>query len=245
MRTETLNALLATLDDAFAQVPRPRSIDACPCCVDEAETATLLNTPREHLTAGQLWTYAHNATLTCGSEHDFRYFLPRILRLSLPEQHPMPCIEITFSHIGNLPWRTWPEAHALQEFFDALWNDVLTNHPPTLHPDELLCSLALAEGSVTQRLSSWSQLHTPAAIQNLAAFLAADHTNTANSGVKLKAGRLIPTNAFWDKDSKAHHELTTWLNNGPAAQATALAFTRTNDPDLLDLLAAIDTRLDI
>ncbi|MEC3917918.1 hypothetical protein [Nocardia sp. CDC160] len=243
MQTEKLNALLANLDDAFAQVPRPRSIDGCPCCVDEREIAPLLHTPREHLTAAQLSSYAHNATLTCGSEHDFRYFLPRILRLSLAAEHPMPCIEITFSHVGNLPWRTWPEADALLEFFDALWTDLLTNHPPILPADDLLCSLALAEGSITQRLSSWSQLPTPAAIQNLADFVGADDSNPVNCGIKLKSGRLIPTNAFWNKDSKPHLELTTWLNDGPATKATTLAFTRTNAPALLELLTAIDTRL--
>ncbi|MFE3195182.1 hypothetical protein ACFXHA_39695 [Nocardia sp. NPDC059240] len=238
MQTDKSNALLADLDDAFAQVPRPQSIDGCSCCVDEEEIATLLRTPREQLNAGQLWSYAQNATLTCGSELDFRYFLPRMIRLSLADQHPMPCIEIIFSHIGNLPWQAWPEAHALHEFFDALWCDVLTNHPPMLNTDDLLCSLSLAEGSVAHRLSSWSQLDTPAAIRNLA-----DFVDGVNCGVELNSGRLIPSNAFWDKDSEARYELITWLNDGPAAEATALAVTRTDDPELLRLLGAITTRL--
>ncbi|MGW4244572.1 hypothetical protein [Nocardia sp. NPDC004722] len=237
-----MNVLLARLDDAFAQVPRPRAIDGCSCCVDEKEIEVLLRTPREQLEAGQLCSYAHSVTLTCGSEHDFRYFLPRILRLSLADEHPMPCVEITFSHIGNLPWRNWPEADALQAFFDALWNDMLMNHPPMLDTDDLLCSLALAEGAVAQRLSSWERLDTPAAIRNLGDFVDADNTGTGG-GVRLKDGRLVPSNAFWDKDSEARAELISWLNDGPAAEAVGLAFARADDPELLELLAAIDARL--
>ena len=67
---------------AFADVPKPKSIDACPCCCDGKNIDTLLSVPLRELRAEDLASYAFSAFLTVGAKSDYLYYLPRILELS-------------------------------------------------------------------------------------------------------------------------------------------------------------------
>ena len=84
------NRVIQALEDVyrvFAALSKPREIEACPCCIDRLSLCTLLSTPLRELTPDQLSPYASSVLLTAGDEMDFRYFLPRMLEISLRDRH--------------------------------------------------------------------------------------------------------------------------------------------------------------
>jgi len=60
---------------AFSSQPKPKRIEACPCCVPADEYCALLETPLRKLTEEQLSAFASSLLLTAGSEDDLRWLL--------------------------------------------------------------------------------------------------------------------------------------------------------------------------
>ena len=101
--TDTVEQLYAV----FGNVPVPRQIDACPCCLLDTEVAVLLTTPLRDLTPEQLTSYASSVTMTVGSVDDFRYFLPRILEIVATERSWWPDVEVVFGILHRAKWQQW------------------------------------------------------------------------------------------------------------------------------------------
>jgi hypothetical protein len=81
--TEALDSVYQT----FSVKKPPRTIAACYCCIGQSEVDELLKTPLRRITSSQMSGYASSVFLTSGSELDFRYFLPRILEISIRDRH--------------------------------------------------------------------------------------------------------------------------------------------------------------
>lgn len=67
---------------AFQTLPSPEHIKGCGCssCVSSDELKSLKESDPKTLTADQLFGYVHDALSTVGSEADFTFYLPHIMR---------------------------------------------------------------------------------------------------------------------------------------------------------------------
>lgn len=170
---------------AFAGVLRPRKIEGCRCCIDDKEVWVLLSKPLREITAKELGPYAASALLTVGEPADYRYYLPRILEVSLTVPGWWPGFEVTGRAMRDAGWQCWSAAEvaALQALFMTLW-ELLIERGDVSALDSLLCGLAIAGAD----LRSW--LDRLAASPQAALLLYAQNAN------ELAEGRLA--NAFWD-----------------------------------------------
>ena len=116
--SEGINALYV----AFRDVPKPHSIEGCPCCIDHKGIGTLLSKPVRELTGRELASYSASAFLTVGGEADYLYFLPRILEIGCTAAGRWPDIEVTGRAIGETRPGKWPEKRkrALMEVLHAV-----------------------------------------------------------------------------------------------------------------------------
>jgi hypothetical protein len=85
MTNDQLRKTIDAVYAAFASVPKPLRIDGCACCVDENEVTVLLTKPLREISPSALSSYASSVFLTVGDKQDFRYFLPRILEISVSD----------------------------------------------------------------------------------------------------------------------------------------------------------------
>ncbi|GLZ14945.1 hypothetical protein Acsp04_51800 [Actinomadura sp. NBRC 104425] len=220
---------------AFADVPRPRAVAGCPCCVAPDEDRALLARPLRELGAADLRRYAAKAMTTWGAEEEFRYFAPRLLELAADDAFVWPSVEIVFGKLGMVPWTQWPQRAALEEFLAAFWARTLASHPSRPDAGTALCALTLAVSDVAPYLSGWERLDTGAAVRQL-------HDFTAD-GLRWRGGRVRLTNAEWDTNVPAYRQVVAWLTEGPALRAVQAAFERLDDEPTLELLLEIEYSL--
>ncbi|MBW0274046.1 hypothetical protein ATM97_32535 [Nocardia sp. MH4] len=227
---------LSALDEAFARVPAPASIAACPCCRHSGDYAILLRRRRRDLTGSDLGAYTYRALTTVGSATDFRYLAGRILQLSHTHDAAMPDLEVVYGKLGRAGWQSWPEAEAITAVMDALWRDQFTDGRPEVSIGTVLCALGSAQGTVAARLIEWGELAGHAGVQRLHEFV--------SQHCRRKGDVTVPSNAYWDKGSGDYGELVDWLNGGAALGAVVAAFERADDPNTLELLSEIHAVLD-
>ncbi|MFD4355287.1 hypothetical protein ACFWPX_22215 [Nocardia sp. NPDC058518] len=220
---------MVALDDAFAPVGPPAAIEACPCCRNPADYAVLLSTPRHQLTGTELGSFAFRALNTVGSVADLRYLTGRILQLLHTHDPQMPDMEVVYSKLRQAGWDSWPQADAVAEVVDALWRSTFAAANPGPGIAVVVCVVGAAESTIAARLVEWALLDSAPAVRNL-------HELVIH-GCRIEDGRLIPTNSYWDHGWMPFGELVDWLSNGPATDAVVAAFDRTEDLDLLELLA--------
>lgn len=103
----TLQTSIERLYAAFDSVPKPVKIDGCRCCIDDREVWTMLSTPLRELTTSQLSSYVSNFSTTVGSVTDFRYYLPRILELTVTGAWWGESLGPNLVEAG---WLAWPAA---------------------------------------------------------------------------------------------------------------------------------------
>lgn len=97
------------LEDLYVafHAEKPRAIEACPCCLSDAEIQILLTKPLRELTSCETSAYADSVTLTVGDPTDFRYFLPRILEIQRDSGvFGWPSIEVIFGHLRRADWQS-------------------------------------------------------------------------------------------------------------------------------------------
>ena len=112
---------------AFADVPKPRQIDGCPCCFNEDEIEILLARNIRDISPEELSTYASDALSTIGSVSDYLYFLPRILEITATNDSWWPDPDITAGKILGTDPSKWPvtRVNALKDFFGAVVRSLL------------------------------------------------------------------------------------------------------------------------
>lgn len=108
---ERLSAALNRLYAAFAHIPRPTAIEACPHCWTDRDTTTLLTpVPLREMTADMLRRYAAKALTTVGTEADFRFFVPRLLDIACTTGFDHPNLEILLDRLRLAEWTRWGPA---------------------------------------------------------------------------------------------------------------------------------------
>jgi len=95
--------------EVFANYRRPERIEGCPCCLTDSESKTLHEKKLRELTAEDLKEYTASVFLTVGGLADFKYYLPRILELSLEEELIYPYLGVVFERLKQADWQQWPE----------------------------------------------------------------------------------------------------------------------------------------
>jgi hypothetical protein len=127
----------------FADVPNPRSIDGCPCCIDGAQICHLVTTDLRDVSPEILGNYASCVFLTVGSLRDFLYLLPRILELSVTGQLLYPDPEVVAKKVKAAEIGDWtPDRRmAVLEAFDARFADSLEIEDSGHEINQWLCAI--------------------------------------------------------------------------------------------------------
>lgn len=164
----TLTHLRNALDRVYRAFDRPvpKAIEGCPCCIRKRNTDALLRTPLRELSGTTLWPYVSGAFLTVGAADDFRYFLPRILDVSIHDPGNMLDPEVVLGKLDLARWRSWPSAEqeAVEAFIDAWFDHALATDfsgaqqgdVASTDAEAVLCGAALAGmplGSWLRRLA--------------------------------------------------------------------------------------------
>jgi hypothetical protein len=187
---------------AFADVPKPRQIDACPHCINEEEIRTLLDTPLRKLSPDELSPYASSVFLTAGSEADFFYFLPRILEIETIGATWYPCPELIGRAIGTSQPKAWPAPRrdSLILFLTELIKHVVESHEYD-RIDEWMCGIAKMGLDVRPYLGLIAK--------SKAAVLAYFDDNAKCLGDR----RLC--NSFWEIPCAGHDAIVEWFYSDP------------------------------
>lgn len=224
---------------AFADVPHPRDLDGCPCCVGPDEGRPLLTRPLRTLAAAALARYAAKALSTWGGPEDFRYFAPRLLELAADDAFGRPDAEVVFIKLGQAGWRDWPHPQhdAVAAFLAAFWTRTLAAFPARPSAATALCALAGADADMGPFLDEWgSALASEPALRHL-------HTFVTEELIWRRGRPARLGNAFWDASSSPYQQVIAWLTGGPAAAAVGAAFARVEDETALGLLVEIEAGL--
>jgi hypothetical protein len=117
-----VQAAVKRLYVAFSHYPRPWRMHYCDCCVTDAEVEPLLATPLRELSADDLGRYPSKALSTWGDDRHYRYFLPRIVELSVDDLWLYPGIWGVCGTLAYAGWRSWPpdEQRAIEQLVHAL-----------------------------------------------------------------------------------------------------------------------------
>lgn len=141
--------------EAFANYRKPRDFPSCDCCISKAEKKLLLDRELRILTADELAHYAADVFLTVGSLADFKYFLPRLMELSVKEEFSWPTPEVMLGKLKLADWYAWPEIERapvlrlLEEKFVRLLQDENTEGQDI---DPWICALGRCVPDITPYL---------------------------------------------------------------------------------------------
>lgn len=192
---------------AFRDVPKPATVDGCPCCIEKKGISILLSKPLRDLSPDDLSHYAYSAFLTVGAVEDYVYFLPRILEILASKSNWCPDPEIVTRAIHTAGFHSWPDSRrrVLSRFFDEVVLDLLAKEDCGFDLDSWICALA--------------RLHV-----DLAPFLARIAANKtrlielyAVNSQSLIKGRL--SNGFWDEAPEEMKRMVEWFKS-PEIQKT-------------------------
>lgn len=185
---------------AFADVPKPDSIGACPCCIDGETLDRLVTVPLREVSDDDLAPYASSAFLTAGGVEDYLYFLPRILEVTIVNDTWWPDIEVTGRAIRETKPIEWPgpRREAVQKLFEAVFESFLAEQY-YYRIDEWICGAARASFDVAALLRIVEKSD-----QAILEFF------NSNSG-GLAEGKL--GNAFWESYDPGQDVILQWLNS--------------------------------
>jgi hypothetical protein len=189
--------------DAFANYSKPADFPACECCLSDEEKKVLLRGKLKELSADELSSYAADVFQTVGSVADFKYFLPRILELSVNGEFSWPDPPVVMVKLRLADWDQWPghERSAvidlLVEKFRCLLQD---EHTDGSDIDEWLCALGRCVPDITPYLEP---LLDKANESKLLSFI-------ERSWPGLSKGKLA--SAFWAEAADNQERVVAWLN---------------------------------
>lgn len=101
---------------------------SCDCCVTNTDIKPLLSKKLKDLNDDDLGYFMRKAITTFGNQNDYKHFLPRILEL-LDSNDNLIDDFLTFEKLKYSNWKSWTneEIKAIENYFIALWIDVLNN----------------------------------------------------------------------------------------------------------------------
>lgn len=196
--TENLRQAIDGLYAAFAAVARPKTIDGCRCCIDDAGVATLLTKPLREITERELSSYAASALLTVGTPADYRYYLPRILELNVRCGGWWPDIEVIGRAMFQAQWFDWTEKErvAIEHFFQMRIEDLILEKL-YFELDGYICGAARARVPVAPLLT-----RIASSVEAVLGF----YQQNANELPEQKLA-----NAFWEEEQEAARPVIHWF----------------------------------
>ena len=195
----TLKDSIDSLYAAFGDVPKPKKIDACPCCVEDKNLCTLLTKPLRELTPDDLSSYASSAFLTAGDVPDYLYFLPRILDISATNGFWWPAPEVTGRAISNTVPRTWSPKHltAIHDFLHSLIGSLLEREDSGSDINSWICAIGKMGLDTRPYLSQ---------LEKSPAHVLAYYEENANRLTRRKL-----SNSFWEPPNDAYDQVVDWF----------------------------------
>ncbi len=204
---------------------------------DIAERA--LSRPCRELDDDDIGPYAGSATLTVGGPDDYKYFLPRILELSVTSGAWIGADPpIVADHLVRADWHKWSteQQSAVQHFFDEVYGWSVGAPVDSVAPADLwLCGNLLLDKEPSGLLSIWRGNDSPEAAYRLAEF----RSSWADS---FKRNERPP---FWaDLSARSWEAVVTWLLDPATKQQIEAALAHVADEDrwvldqTLDLIAS-------
>ena len=213
-----------------------QGMSGCPHCVDEAESRRLVSTPLKELTPRDLLHYAFSALYTWGGIDDFKHFLPRVFELVARDE--LDIAEALLGKPGYGKWRDWPENEQVpvEQFYRALWFDVLARYPHPLEADPCLCGIARSVDDLRVYLDTWSAADDRPAVTHLGEFI-----NWNAPGVDKKGRGPHLTNPFWKERPQQVQQVADWLLEPARREQVERAFIRFGDD--VELTALLEEAL--
>jgi hypothetical protein len=196
-----LEQAIEVVYEAFRDVPRPTSVDGCPCCIGRKGISILLSKPLRDLSPDDLTHYAASAFLTVGSVEDYLYFLPRILEILASKHDWWPDPEVVTRAVHTAGYRSWPHPRrkALTQYFEEVIGDLLGTEGSGFEIDSWICALG--------------RLHV-----ELGPFLTCIAANSSRliefyevNSQRLVDGRLA--NGFWDDAPEGQKQVVDWFRS--------------------------------
>lgn len=205
---EPIDDAVDSLYSTFARYRLGDDFIGCDDYVRPGDSERLAERPLRDLTYEELERYARKAMTTWGTTGHFKYFLPRLLELTIEHRDDFLDLAVVFGKLSYARWGDWPprEQRAVRDFLDRYWEYQLAQPLAGASSDAIntvLCAIANACPSVQPHLDAWVQTKSDRARQHLAAFV------LLNSDTLLRKGRLF--NAFWQPAPHAHGEVIRWL----------------------------------
>lgn len=191
------------LYQVFSKYKKPSDFPACQHCISDEEKALLLKHDLRELEASELSSYAADLFFTVGGSDDFKYFLPRILQLSVNEEFLWPDPEIVFRKLPMAEWEQWPEDEraAILRLIKSKFDSLLKNPESTGSDiDQWVCALGQCAPDITPYLN---QLFEQANEDKLISFV--EWNLSVFTKKKLD-------NAFWETAVDNGRRVLAWLN---------------------------------
>lgn len=161
---DRLNAALIRLYEVFAPYQNLSQAFAQCSWLTEQARSVLKTKPVRMLSTDDLADYLSHTDF-CGTEADFRHFLPRLAELLFSGALPLP----PQFYILNLDLPLGEERAVIDAVVDAFWEKFLRTSPFRFGPDELLCSFALIYSDLSPFLTVWDKTESLDALRHLAA----------------------------------------------------------------------------
>lgn len=179
----------------------------CEDCVSPTESEHLKSKALRELNVSDINRYAFKAITTWGEIHHFKYFLPRLLELSLENLDELSFPEVLFGKLEHAHWKTWPktEQAAIEEYLHLLSERYLWTTCETDRRDDMttpLGCLAATGLSLLPFLNRWTAINTKDAADRLCCLI------DEHSDLLLSKGRL---DTLWGDPEQASQELIQWL----------------------------------
>lgn len=135
---------------------------SCDCCVTNEEIILLLSKSLNELTDDDIGHFSRSAITTFGDIEDFKHFLPRILELMQNSNSNILEDFITYEKLNYSEWGTWneDEINAIDNYFLALWEDVITDQNATFHQIGCAFNIVSKYSGLKKAIILWENVHS-------------------------------------------------------------------------------------
>ena len=161
---------------AFECMPCPKRLIASPYRDADRILHILTSSPLRELGDEQIGPYCGWAITTVGDDRDYRYFLPRILELSVSNPAWLGMEPSNLARKLNLAhWRSWPsdQQASIVQFFYAAFLAELERHPYEggIAAPEWFCGLVILGEQASRVMELWFASPSPNARLQMASVL--------------------------------------------------------------------------
>lgn len=152
--------------------------------------------PLRALDSEDLEQYAFKALTTWGTVEDYKYFLPRIIELSLSGDLLWD-IEMTLGKLAYGDFASWPphERQVIENLLVDAWTDAVRSSAVE-EADEVLCGAA--------------EVMDPAPLLDVADRIDPEFRTAYRMTCSRQDKRRL-TNAYWDRDSERYKTVLDWV----------------------------------